>query len=122
MLSVLVFVRLTFFIFHVMFPTYGIRIFGEGAQVGSIFGVLNPVLIVFFVPLISVLTTKVRSYTMLLIGTALSAGAVFLCFIPESIAISLGDGILGELIYDYWLGVPVGQRDPFYISLNLIQT
>ena len=117
MLSVLVFVRLTFFIFHVMFPTYGIRVFGEGAQVGSIFGVLNPVLIVFFVPLISVLTTKVRSYTMLLIGTALSAGAVFLCFIPESIAISLGDGILGELIYDYWLGVPVGQRDPFYISL-----
>ena len=117
MLSVLVFVRLTFFIFHVMFPTYGIRVFGEGAQVGSIFGVLNPVLIVFFVPLISVLTTKVRSYTMLLIGTALSASAVFLCFIPESIAVSLGDGILGELIYDYWLGVPVGQRDPFYISL-----
>ena len=54
---------------------------------------------------------------MLLIGTALSAGAVFLCFIPESVAISLGDGILGDLIYDYWLGVPVGQRDPFYISL-----
>ena len=117
MLGVLVFVRLTFFIFHVMFPTYGIRVFGEGAQVGSIFGVLNPVLIVFLVPLISVLTTKVRSYTMLLIGTALSAGAVFLCFIPESIALSLSNGVLGDLIYDYWLGVPVGQRDPFYISL-----
>jgi len=117
MLSVLVFVRLTFFIFHVMFPTYGIRVFGEGAQVGSIFGVLNPVLIVFLVPLISVLTVKVRSYTMLLIGTALSAGAVFLCFIPESVAQSLSEGVLGDLIYNYWLGVPVGQRDPFYVSL-----
>ena len=117
MLSVLVFVRLTFFIFHVMFPTYGIRVFGEGAQVGSIFGVLNPILIVFFVPLISVLTTKVRSYTMLLIGTGLSAGAVFLCFIPDSVALSLSNGVLGDLIYDYWLGVPVGQRDPFYVSL-----
>jgi len=119
MLSILVFVRLTFFIFHVMFPTYGIRVFGEGAQVGSIFGVLNPILIVIFVPLISVLTANVRSYTMLLIGTALSAGAVFLCFIPDSIAISLSEGVLGELIYDYWLGVPIGQRDPFYISITI---
>lgn len=117
MLSILVFVRLTFFIFHVMFPTYGIRVFGEGAQVGSIFGVLNPILIVFFVPLISILTAKISSYTMLLIGTAISAGAVFLCFIPESIAESLSHGILGDLIYDYWLGVAVGQRDPFYVSI-----
>jgi MFS family permease len=117
MLAVLVFVRLTFFIFHVMFPTYGIRVFGEGAMVGSIFGVLNPVMIVFLVPLISVLTMKVRSYTMLLIGTLVSAGAVFLCFMPESIAIFLSDTWFGELIFDRWLEVPVGQRDPFYISL-----
>ena len=86
MLAVLVFVRLTFFIFHVMFPTYGIRVFGEGAMVGSIFGVLNPVMIVLLVPLISIMTVKVRSYTMLFVGTLISAGAVFLCFIPESVA------------------------------------
>lgn len=117
MLGILVFVRLTFFIFHVMFPTYGIRVFGEGAMVGSIFGVLNPVLIVFLVPLISILTTKIRSYTMIFIGTLVSAGAVFLCFIPETVSLALVDSPMGALIFDHWLEVPVGQRDPFYISL-----
>jgi len=117
MLGILTFVRLTFYIFHVMFPTYGIRIFGEGAMVGSIFGVLNPILIVFLVPLISIMTMKIRSYTMLMIGTLVSAGAVFLCFIPESISLSLVDSAFGKLIFDHWLEVPVGQQDPFYISL-----
>jgi len=117
MLAILVFVRLTFFIFHVMFPTYGIRVFGEGAMVGSIFGVLNPVMIVFLVPLISVLTVKIRSFTMILVGTLVSAGAVFLCFIPEAFSLDLVNSAFGQLIFDYWLEVPLGQRDPFYISL-----
>jgi len=117
LLGVLVFVRLTFFIFHVMFPTYAIRVFGEGAPVGSLFGVLNPVLIVFLVPLFSVLTMKVRSYTMLLVGTLLSAGAVFLCFLPEGVTLAMADSFFGELVFDYWLDIPIGQRDPFYLSL-----
>jgi dipeptide/tripeptide permease len=100
-----------------MFPTYGIRVFGEGAMVGSIFGVLNPVMIVFLVPLISVLTVKIRSFTMILVGTLVSAGAVFLCFIPEAFSLDLVNSAFGQLIFDYWLEVPLGQRDPFYISL-----
>lgn len=119
MLGVLVFVRLTFFIFHVAFPTYAIRYFGAGASVGNLFGVLNPVLIVFLVPLFSLLTKSVRSYTMLLIGTTVSAGAVFVCFIPESISIALTNTWFGELVYDRWLEVPFGHRDPFYIALIL---
>ena len=117
LLGVLVFVRLTFFIFHVMFPTYAIRLFGEGAPVGSLFGVLNPVLIVFLVPLFSVLTMKMRSYTMLLVGTTLSAGAVFLCFLPEGVTLAMANSFVGELVFDYWLDIPIGQRDPFYLSL-----
>jgi dipeptide/tripeptide permease len=117
LLGVLVFVRLTFFIFHVMFPTYAIRVFGEGAPVGSLFGVLNPVLIVFLVPLFSVLTMKVRSYTMLLVGTLVSAGAVFLCFLPEGMTLAMANSFIGELVFDYWLDIPIGQRDPFYLSL-----
>lgn len=119
MLGVLVFVRLTFFIFHVAFPTYAIRYFGQGAAVGSLFGVLNPVLIVFLVPLFSLLTKSVRSYTMLLIGTAVSAGAVFVVFIPESISLALTNTWFGELVYARWLEVPFGHRDPFYIALIL---
>jgi MFS family permease len=117
MLAILVFVRLTFYIFHVMFPTYAIRVFGADFPVASIFGSLNPAMIVFLVPLIAMLTTKVSSYKMLLIGTFVSAGSVFICFMPESMAQGLADTWFGEWILDYWLEAPEGNRDPFLISL-----
>ena len=106
MLGILVFVRLTFYIFHVMFPTYAIRVFGADFPVGSIFGALNPAMIIFLVPLIALLTTKIRSYTMLLVGTLVSAGSVFLCFMPESWALAIGDSWFGTWVLDYWLEAP----------------
>jgi uncharacterized membrane protein len=117
MLAILVFVRLTFYIFHVMFPTYAIRVFGADFPVGSIFGSLNPAMIIFLVPLIALLTTKIRSYTMLLVGTLVSAASVFLCFIPDAWALAIGDSWFGTWILDYWLEAPEGNRDPFLISL-----
>ena len=117
MLALLVFVRLTFYVFHVMFPTYATRVLGPDFPVASIFGALNPAMIVFLVPLISILSINIRSYTMLLIGTAISAGSVFLCFLPENIALAMGDTWLGTWIFDYWLEAPVGGQDPFVVSL-----
>jgi len=117
MLGILVFVRLTFYVFHVMFPTYAIRVFGDDFPVASIFGSLNPAMIIFLVPLISALTVNVRSYTMLIAGTAVSAGSVFLCFMPDSMALAIGDTWLGTWIFDYWLEAPVGNQDPFLVSL-----
>ena len=117
MLGILTFVRLTFYIFHLMFPTYTIRVFGADFPVASIFGTLNPVMIVFLVPLISALTINVRSYTMLLIGTAVSAASVFLCFMPETLSMALADSWFGTWVFDYWLEAPVGNQDPFMMSL-----
>ena len=117
MLAILVFVRLTFYLFHVMFPTYAIRVFGADFPVASIFGSLNPAMIVFLVPLIALISTKIRSYTMLLIGTLVSAGSVFLCFMPDTVALAIGDTWFGTWILDYWLEAPEGNRDPFLISL-----
>lgn len=117
MLAILIFVRLTFYIFHLMFPTYAIRVFGADFPVASIFGTLNPVMIIFLVPLISALTVNVRSYTMLLWGTGLSAASVFICFMPESLASSLADSWFGVWVFDYWLEAPLGNQDPFMMSL-----
>ncbi len=119
LIGMLVFVRLTFYHFHYTFPTYGIRVFGEGAKVGNIWGVLNPVLIVFLVPLFGVLTKRVPSYWMLLIGSAVSVGSVFLALLPESVFLPLMDSVVGELIFDRWLGVPLAERMPFYLALIL---
>lgn len=117
MLGILVFVRLTFYIFHTMFPVYAIRVFGDDFPVSSIFGSLNPAMIIFLVPLVSTLTVNVRSYTMLMVGTVVSAVSVFLCFMPESMALYIGDTWLGTWIFDYWLEAPVGNQDPFLVSL-----
>ena len=82
MLAILIFVRLTFYIFHLMFPTYAIRVFGADFPVASIFGTLNPVMIIFLVPLISALTVNIRSYTMLLWGTDFRLHPYSWCLFP----------------------------------------
>ncbi len=117
MLGILTFVKLTFYVFHVMFPTYAIRVFGEDFPVVSLFGTLNPAMIVFLVPLVSILTVKVRSYSMLMVGTTLSAVSVFICFMPDAWALAIGNTWFGTWIFDYWVEAPIGNQDPFVISL-----
>ena len=117
MLFITVFVRLTFQHFHYTFPKYGIRIFGDGAKVGSIYGVLNPMMIVFLVPLVAALTKKIGSYKMMLIGTFISAFSVFIAVIPHQFFAPLSDTWVGELIFVRWLDVPVENRTPLFFSL-----
>ena len=100
-----------------MFPTYAMRVFGDDFPIASIFGSLNPAMIIFLVPLISSLTINIRSYTMLILGTVVSGASVFLCFLPDSIAMAIGNTWLGTWIFDYWLEVPLGNQDPFLVSL-----
>ena len=119
MLGILTFVKLTFYVFHVMFPTYAGRVFGYDFPVVSFFGTLNPAMIVFLVPLVSVLTIKISSYSMIIVGTALSALSVFICFLPESIASYIGNTWFGTWLFDYWIESPVGNQDPFVVSLVL---
>ena len=117
MLAITIFVRLVFSHFHYTFPKYGIRILGEGARVGSIYGVLNPTMIVFLVPLVAALTKKIPSYTMMFIGTLISALAVFIAVIPPEYFDFLTNTWVGELIYDRWLNVPLDRQTPLYFSL-----
>jgi dipeptide/tripeptide permease len=117
MMAMLVPVRLVFYHFHYTWPTYGIRMFGEGAPVGNMYQVLNPAMIVFLSPLMAVLTKKVRSYTMLVVGTCISVGSVVIAILPPDWCTPLMDTWFGELIFDRWLGVPEDQRVPLYLSL-----
>ena len=117
MLGLLVFVRLTFYHFHYTFPKYGIRVLGEGVKIGNIYGVLNPVLIVFLVPLVAALTKKVSSYKMMMIGTTISALAVFIATFPSEIFRPLMDTWAAELVFERWLGTPPEMQDPVFFSL-----
>lgn len=105
MLTVTLFVRFVFYHFHYTFPKYGIRVLGEGAKIGSIYGVLNPVLIVFLVPLVAWFTKKVSSYKMMIVGATVSSLACFIAVIPASCLAHLTDSVLGELVFVKWLGM-----------------
>ncbi len=105
LLAILLGVNYVFYHFHYTFPKYGIRVFGEGAKIGTIYGVLNPVIIVFIVPFIGWITRKASSYAMLTLGTFISAFSVFFVVIPSSYFAPLADTVFGRLIWDLWLGV-----------------
>lgn len=119
LIGMTVFARLTFFHFHITWPSYGSRYFGQGSLIGNIFGVLNPVMIVFLVPVVAYMTRKVSSYWMLLIGTVISVGSIFFVVVPVETFAWLEHTWLGTVIYDRWLEVPVGFRDPYYLSMVL---
>ncbi|MCK5807420.1 MFS transporter [bacterium] len=105
MLSLTLFVRFVFYHFAYTFPKYGISVLGEGAKIGNIYGVLNPALIIFIVPLIAYMTKKVSSYKMLIIGSLVSAGSTFIAVIPASFFEPLTTSTLGQLIFIKWLNL-----------------
>ena len=117
MLSTLIFVRLVFYHFHYTFPKYGLRVLGEGLKIGSIFGVLNPVMIIFLTPLIAALTKKAQSYTVLVVGTSVSSLAIFIATMPEKTFAPLMNTWVGELIFVRWLDIPEPMRQPLVIAL-----
>ena len=93
------------------------RLFGDGAQVGNLYAVLNPLIIVFLTPLISVLTTRASSYSMLLLGCTISALSIWIATVRPEIFEPLIDSDFGLLIFDRWLDIPEPSRDPFYFCL-----
>lgn len=120
MLGLLIFVRLTFYHFHFTFPKYGIRVLGEGLKIGSIFGVLNPVMIVFLTPLIAALTKKITSYKVMLVGTFISSIAIFIASMPEKCFQPLMGTWFSELIFDRWLEIPPNLQQPLFLALIIM--
>jgi MFS family permease len=105
LLTMTLFVRFVFFHFHYTFPKYGIRVLGEGAQIGTIYGVLNPVLIVFLVPLVAYFTKKTSSYKMMIWGSAVSSLSCFIAVLPSSWFAGWTDSVMGELVFIKALGM-----------------
>ncbi len=122
LIGMTVFARLTFFHFHLTWPSYGARYLGQGSLVGNIFGVWNPVLIVILTPLMGIATRKISSYKMLLIGTVISVGSIAFVVVDQSIYTGLCSTWLGSIIFDRWLEVPEGFRDPFYMGMFVFVT
>lgn len=111
-------VRLIFYHMHYTFPKYGIRELGEGAPIGRLFSVLNPVMILILVPICGALTQKISAYRMVSVGSFIAAVSVFFIALPPEWFQPLADGWLGDLIARQWLGVE-GAVNPLYVSIFL---
>ncbi len=120
MLGLLIFVRFTFYHFHYTFPKYGLRVLGEKVKIGAIFGVLNPVLIVFLTPLFAAVFKNVRSYIMLLVGTTITSSAIFIALLPDRILQPLMDTWFSELILTRWLNIAPESQQPLVLGLVIM--
>ena len=116
-LGITTFIRVVSVHFLLIFPTYGIRMFGDGAPVGNLYAVLNPMIIVFLAPVFAILTARVRTYTMLLWGCTISAASVWIATLSPDLFIPLIDGGFGELVFVRWLSLPPSDWQPLYLSL-----
>lgn len=105
LIAMLLFVKSVFIHFHYTFPKYGIRVLGEGAKTGMIYGVLNPVLIIFTVPVVAAVTKSISSYRLMMVGSAVSAASCFIIMAPPSLFAPLTHTVLGELVFIKWLGM-----------------
>ncbi len=116
-LTIVVGVRLIFYHFHYTFPKYGIRELGEGAPIGQLWGVLNPVLIIILVPLVGALTQKFSAYKTVVIGSAIAAVGPLVMAMPPHWFQGLADGPLGHFICYTWLQVDSPTVNPLYVSI-----
>ncbi len=117
-MSLVIGVKLIVYHMYFTFPKFGLRELGEGAPIGRLYTVLNPVLIVLLVPICGALTQRISAYRMVMVGSFIAASSVFFLAIPPHWFAPLADGWLGHLIAHTWLGIP-GAVNPLYVSICL---
>lgn len=116
-LSLATFVRLIFFHMYYTYPKFGIRELGEGAPVGRLFAI-NSALIIFLVPLVGAFSQKISAYRMVLFGTFIAAGSVFIMACPPQWFEPQAQGALGHWVGSVWLGLK-GTVHPYYVMIFL---
>ena len=116
--GLVVFVKLILYHFYYTFPKFALRELGDGAPIGQIFSVLNAVIVVILAPVIGALTQKFTAYKAVIVGTTISALAVFFMAVPPAVFQGLADGWLGNLIGHSWLGL-TGPVHPLYVAIVL---
>jgi MFS family permease len=116
-LSIMVAVRLILYHMYYTYPKFGIRELGEGAPIGRLWGV-NSLMVIFLVPIVGAISQRFSAYRMVVVGSAISAGSVFIMALPTAWFQPLANGAMGELIGHKWLGLS-GMVHPYYIMIFL---
>jgi hypothetical protein len=117
-MALVVGVRMVFYHLNYTLPDFAIRELGKGAPLAQVSSMLNSLLILVFVPICGVLTSKISAYRMVTVGSFISATSVLFLAVPPEWFRPLADGWLGHFICHKWLDVP-GAVNPVYIAIFL---
>lgn len=116
-LMLIAFLKLIFMQMYYVYPQFGIRVLGEGAPVGKLWGI-NSLIVIFLAPLVGALTQRFSSYGMVTLGGAISAASVFIMALPTAWFQVLADGAFGNWIGHHYLGL-TGAVHPYYVMITL---
>jgi MFS family permease len=75
-------------------------------------------MVIFLVPIVGAISQRFSAYRMVVVGSAISAGSVFIMALPTAWFQPLANGAMGELIGHKWLGLS-GMVHPYYIMIFL---
>ncbi len=116
-LMLIAFLKLIFMQMYYVYPQFGIRVLGEGAPVGKLWGI-NSLIVIFLAPLVGALTQRFSSYGMVTVGGVISAASVFIMALPTTWFQGWADGAFGDWIGHRYLGL-TGAVHPYYVMITL---
>ena len=122
----LVMVKMIFQYNHSLYPVFMDRI-GLKGWTGKLYAI-NPIIIIFLVPVMTSITAKMNAYKVILLGSFISASSVlFLGFghsvaliIAFQVALSFGEALWSPRLYDYTANVAPEGKVASYMALSKV--
>ena len=116
-LLLVAFLKLVFTQLDWVFPTWGVRVLGEGAPVGHL-QAINNWFIILLVPIVGALTQRFSAYRMVILGGSITAVSVAIMALPPQWFLPLANGRMGDWIGHHYLGLH-GSVHPYYMMIAL---
>ncbi len=123
--GLLVFVKLIFSHSHFTFPKYSLREMGESFPLGA-FQSINPILIIVLVPIATALTRSRSAFSVIVLGSIVSALSPFVLVIGASyptiigmiILLSIGECLWSPRLYEYTASIAPRGKEASYMGMS----
>ncbi|HEV2693342.1 MAG TPA: MFS transporter [Verrucomicrobiae bacterium] len=116
-LLLVAFLKMVLMHMYYVYPTFGIRVLGDGAPVGKLWGI-NALAVIILTPLIGVLSQRQPAYRMVTIGGIVTAASVFIMALPVEWFQPLADSSIGQWFGHGYLNLK-GAVHPYYVMITV---
>jgi MFS family permease len=116
-LCLIAFVKVIYKQMDYVYPLFGVRELGEGAPIGTLWA-MNSLFIIVLTPIAGALTQRFSAYSMVIVGGFISSASIFIMAMPPVMFAPMADGIVGNIIGHWWLGIQGGVH-PYYVMIML---